>query len=53
MTIITIRGVDEDKRHTKEYHDLDTLFESWSADEFECIQGKIDRERCIDKELWE
>lgn len=53
MTIITICGVDEDKRHTKEYHDLDTLFESWSADEFEYIQAKIDQERRIDKKLWE
>ena len=45
-------GLEKEKRYTKEYHDLDALFGSWSKDEFEHIQGKIDRERCIDKELW-
>ena len=34
------------------YHDLDHIFGSWSTEEFERIQGKIDKERKIDKELW-
>ena len=46
-------GLEKDKRYTKQYHDLDALFGSWSNDEFEYIQGKFDRERRIDKELWD
>ncbi|MEA3230610.1 MAG: antitoxin [Thermodesulfobacteriota bacterium] len=55
LALISLRkqfGLAKDKRYTKEYHDLDTLFESWSDDEFEYIQGKIDQERRIDKKLW-
>jgi len=46
-------GLEKDKRYTKQYHDLDALFGSWSDDEFEHIHGKINRERLIDKELWD
>ncbi|CAN2040164.1 Antitoxin [Candidatus Magnetomoraceae bacterium gMMP-15] len=35
------------------YHDMDHLFGRWSEKEFAQIQGKIDLERKIDKELWE
>jgi hypothetical protein len=35
------------------YHDMDHLFGTWSEDEFHLIQGKIDSERKIDRELWE
>lgn len=28
-----------------EYHDMDHFFGSWSKDEFQAIQGKIDEER--------
>ncbi len=42
-----------EKKFTAVYHDLDHLFGRWSDKEFEKIQGKIDSERKIDKELWE
>jgi len=31
---------------------MDNLFGKWSAREFDQIQGKIDGDRKIDKELW-
>jgi len=43
----------KEKKFTVVYHDLDDLFGKWSDKEFERIQGKIDSERKIDKELWE
>ena len=45
-------GMKKEKKFTAEYHDLDHLFGRWTAKEFEKIQGKIDSERNIDKELW-
>jgi len=32
---------------------MDHLFGRWSAEEFNRIQGKIDSERKIDKDIWE
>ena len=46
-------GMKKEKKFTAVYHDLDYLFGKWSDKEFEKIQGKIDSERKIDKELWE
>lgn len=46
-------GIEKQKRFTALHHDLDQLFGSWSEDEFEHIQKKINNERKIDKELWE
>ena len=46
-------GMKKEKKFTAVYHDLDHLFGKWSDNEFEKIQGKIDSERKIDKELWE
>jgi plasmid stability protein len=45
-------GFENKKKHSATYHDLDCLFGKWDLDEFEQIQGKIDRERNIDEELW-
>ena len=45
-------GLEKEKRFTGRYHDLDQLFGSWSREEFEAIQGRIDSERHIDAELW-
>jgi hypothetical protein len=45
-------GLKKEKRFTSQYHDLDQLFGSWSQEEFEAIQGRIDSERRIDEELW-
>jgi len=46
-------GMKKEKKFTAVYHDLDHLFGRWSDEEFKKIQGKIDSERKIDKELWE
>jgi len=40
------------KKHTKIHHDLDHLFGRWSEEEFQQIQGEIDKTRTIDEELW-
>jgi len=45
-------GIKKEKKYTMVYHDLDHIFGKWSTEEFERIQGKIDKERKIDKELW-
>lgn len=45
-------GLEKAKHFTREYDDLDNLFGKWSARDFDQIQGKIDGERKIDKELW-
>ena len=46
-------GLEKEKKHTREYNDLDTLFGSWSDDDFTRINGKINQERQIDQELWQ
>jgi len=45
-------GMQKEKKFTAVYHDLDHLFGRWSKKEFEQIQGRIDSERKIDKEIW-
>jgi len=45
-------GLHKKKQFTQEYHDLDFLFGQWTENEFQQIQGKIDREAQIDDELW-
>ena len=45
-------GEEKEKKFTIVHHDMDHLFGKWSQKEFELIQGKIDSERKIDKELW-
>jgi hypothetical protein len=44
--------IEKQQRFTVVHHDLDQLFGSWSEDEFEHIQKKINNELKIDKELW-
>jgi len=46
-------GSEKEKKYSRKYHDLDDLFGTWSDEEYECIQGKISRERQIDQELWD
>jgi plasmid stability protein len=46
-------GKGNEKRFTAVYHDLDHLFGKWSQEDFDAIQGKIDSERKIDREIWE
>ncbi len=45
-------GLLKEKRFTREYDDLDKLFGRWTDEEFAAIQGKIDRERQLDEDLW-
>lgn len=46
-------GIKKEKRFTVEHHDMDHLFGKWSEREYQQIQGKIDSERKIEKELWQ
>lgn len=45
-------GLKKAKKYRREYDDLDDLFGRWSEDEFQAIQGKINRDRQIDQDLW-
>ena len=45
-------GEEKEKIFSVTHHDMDHLFGKWSQEEFEKIQGKMDSERRIDKELW-
>jgi plasmid stability protein len=45
-------GLNKEKKYTVIHHDMDHLFGIWSENEFKRIQGNIDSERKIDKELW-
>ena len=45
-------GLKKKKKYTQQYTDLDHLFGLWSDSDFRKIQGKIDKERVIDKDLW-
>ena len=47
-----ILGEAKEKKYTMIHHDMDHLFGKWTSEEFKKIQGKIDAERKIDKELW-
>jgi ribosomal protein S24E len=51
-TIKQYLGMKKERRFTVVYHDMDHIFGRWSEEEFEQIQGKIDSERKIEKELW-
>lgn len=45
-------GIDKEKQYSRVYSDLDHLFGRWTDDEFKSVQGKIDGERIIDRDLW-
>jgi hypothetical protein len=46
-------GMQKKKKYTNKYNDLDHLFGKWTDAEFDKIQGIIDIQRKIDRELWE
>jgi len=46
-------GMQKKKKYTKKYNDLDHLFGIWTDAEFHEVQGIIDSQRKIDRELWE
>ena len=46
-------GMKKNKKYTKKYNDIDHLFGKWTDAEFNKIQGVIDTQRKIDRELWE
>ncbi|MFH2219893.1 MAG: antitoxin [Pseudomonadota bacterium] len=52
-TIQKSLGLDKEPKYTRIYDDLDHLFGKWTQEEFDRIQGKIESERTIDKELWQ
>ena len=53
LDLIEIRvGMKKEKKFTRRYDDLDSLFGKWSRQDCEAIQAKIDEERCIDPEIW-
>jgi len=45
-------GIEKEKKYSREYNDLDSLFGKWSEEEYKDITKKIERERTIDNELW-
>jgi len=45
-------GLKKEKKYTVIHHDMDHLFGIWSENKFKRIQGNIDSERKIEKELW-
>ena len=45
-------GLEKDKKYTKIYNDLDSLFGKWTVEEHNLITKKITSERAADKELW-
>jgi hypothetical protein len=50
LDLIELRvGAKKEKKITREYDDLDSLFGRWSQQEFQAIQGRIDEERAIQK----
>jgi hypothetical protein len=51
-SIKSVLGAKKEKKFTMKYHDMDHLFGKWSQEEFDVIQGQIDSDRKIDKELW-
>lgn len=51
-TIKQYLGIKKERRFTVVYHDMDHIFGRWSEEEFKQIQGKIDSERKVEKELW-
>ncbi|MBW1692562.1 MAG: antitoxin [Deltaproteobacteria bacterium] len=46
-------GMQKRKKYTKKYNDLNHLFGKWTDAEFDKVQGIIDSQRKIDRELWE
>ena len=46
-------GRQKREKYTKKYDDLDHLFGIWTDGEFSKIQGIINSQRKIDRELWE
>jgi len=46
-------GMQKKKKYTKKYNDLDHLFGKWTDAEFDKVQGIINSQRKIDRELWE
>ncbi len=46
-------GLEKERKLTTEHNDLDSLFGTWTEEEFNSIQGKISSERRIDSELWQ
>ncbi|GAB6905581.1 Toxin-antitoxin system, antitoxin component, ribbon-helix-helix domain protein [Desulfosarcina cetonica] len=50
--IKTNLGLKKEKKYSREYDDLDSLFGSWTNEEYMEIQSAIDQSRQIDQKLW-
>ena len=46
-------GLDQDKRFTRVFTDMDHLFGQWDEAQFRGIQSRLDALRKIDQELWQ
>ena len=46
-------GIEKEKKYSREYNDLDNLFGSWDDKEYTVIQNRINKERQIDREIWQ
>ncbi len=44
-------GLAKATRHSTRHRDLDDLFGTWSAEEYQGIQGAVEAQRCLDPEL--
>lgn len=45
-------GEIKEKKFTKKYHDLDSLFGKWNDDEYRSVANELATQRRIDRELW-
>ncbi len=45
-------GLAKEARHSTRHHDLDRLFGTWGAEEYQAIQGAVEEQRTLDPELW-
>ena len=50
--LLLLTDIPSKVQYTKIHDDLDHLLGSWSEQEYDEIQGKIDEDRKIDRELW-
>jgi len=45
-------GLDQEKRFTRVFSDMDHLFGQWDEAQFQMVQSRLDAVRQIDEELW-
>ena len=45
-------GQIKEKRFTKKYDDLDSVFGQWSKEDYKAISRELEAQRKIDKDMW-